>query len=186
MSSLPSAVNSLVRQRHCAGTYKHEARAGESRTTQRPCLHAVLVFSGIPMQSGSVQLVLLLSLAIVGCSKGDRLPTYETTGKVAYQDGSPLEGGTIIFESIDQPVTARATIGMDGTFTLGTYEEDDGAVAGKHRVAIAPAMDMTIDRDEVRPPKLIHDRFRDVETSGLEFEVVDGGLNEFEVQVRKR
>lgn len=139
-----------------------------------------------PIAVAATGLVLLFGLTLVGCDKGDRLATYETVGKVVFKDGSPLEGGTIIFESTDHPVTARATIQMDGSFELGTYEDDDGAVAGKHKVAIAPAMDMTVDRDEVRPPKLIHDRFRDVDSSGLEFEVVEDGTNEFEVTVGKR
>ena len=68
------------------------------------------------------------------------MPTYKTTGKVLFSDGKLLEGGTIVFESVDHPVTARSVIGLDGTFTLSTYGKGDGAVAGKHRVAISPAM----------------------------------------------
>ena len=136
----------------------------------------------------SVRLALHCSLllAFLGCSDTNRLKTYSASGKVVFKDGKPLEGGTILFESVDQPVTARATIGVDGGFQLGTYEESDGAVAGLHKVAIAPAMDMTVDRDEVRPPRLIHDRFRDVEMSGLEFDVTEDGPNEFEVLVSKK
>ena len=131
-------------------------------------------------------LVVLFGSGLVGCGRGDRLPTYEATGKVAFPDGAPLEGGTILSESVDQPVTARATIEMDGSFILGTYEEDDGAVAGKHKVAIVPPMDLTVDPDEVRPRRLIHDRYRHVDESGLEFEVVADQDNEFHIEVTRR
>ena len=127
-----------------------------------------------------------MALMLAGCGKDDRLRTYEATGRVTFGDGAPLEGGTIIFESVDHPVTARSPIELDGSFVLGTHESDDGAVAGKHKVAILPPMDMTVDRDEVRQPRLVHPRYSRVDESGLEFEVVEDGPNEFEVKVSRR
>lgn len=123
---------------------------------------------------------------LTGCGRGGGLPTYKTTGSVSFSDGKPLAGGTIVFESVDHPVTARSVIGLDGTFTLSTYDQGDGAVAGKHRVAISPAMNMAVDRDEVRAPRVIHPRYKDIDESGLEFEVKADGPNEFEVQVSPR
>ena len=123
---------------------------------------------------------------LAGCERGDRLPTYKATGSVSFPDGKPLAGGTIVFESVDDPVTARSVIELDGTFTLSTYGNGDGAVAGKHRVAISPAMNMAVDRDEVRAPRIIHPRYKDIDESGLEFEVNADGPNEFEVQVSQR
>ena len=127
-----------------------------------------------------------LAPGLTGCGRGDRLPTYKTTGSVLFSDGKPLEGGTIVFESVDHPVTARSVIDLDGTFTLNTYGKGDGAVAGKHRVAISPAVNMAIDRDEVRPRRVIHPRFTDIDESGLEFEVNAEGPNEFEIEVSRR
>ena len=135
--------------------------------------------------AAELTLALVIS-GLVGCGKGDHLPTYRTTGKVVFRDGKPLEGGTIIFESIDHPVSARSVIEPDGTFRLGTFVQGDGAVAGMHRAAISPPMDMTIDRDEVRTRRVIHPRYKDIEESGLEFEVGADGPNEFEVQVSRR
>lgn len=128
----------------------------------------------------------LVILTAAGCGTDGQLPTYRVTGKVMFPNGNALEGGTIIFESVDHPVSARSAIELDGTFRLGTYEEDDGAVAGKHRVAITPPMDMSVDRDQVRPKRLLHPRYSDMEASGLEFEVKEDGPNEFEVQVSRR
>ena len=129
--------------------------------------------------------VALVVAGLVGCGKAGLLPTYRTTGTVVFRDGKPLEGGTIIFESVDHPVSARSVIEPDGTFRLSTYDEGDGAVAGLHRVAISPPMDMTVDRDEVRTRRVIHPRYTDIEASGLEFEVSADGPNEFEVQVSR-
>ncbi len=127
-----------------------------------------------------------LGPGLTGCGRGDRLPTYKTTGSVLFSDGKPLEGGTIVFESVDHPVTARSGIELDGTLTLSTYGKGDGAVAGSHRVAISPAMNMAIDRDEVRTPRVIHPRYTDIDESGLEFEVNAEGPNEFEIEVSRR
>ena len=91
-----------------------------------------------------------------------------------------------MFESVDHPLTARSVIDLDGTFTLSTYDPGDGAVAGKHRVAIIPPMNMAVDRDEVRAPRVIHPRYADIDESGLEFEVKSEEPNEFEIKVSRR
>ncbi len=122
---------------------------------------------------------------VTGCGR-DGLPTYPVTGKVVFPNGRPLEGGTIVFESVDHPVAARSVIDMDGSFRLGTYEKGDGAVAGLHRVGITPADPMEIDRDERRPPRVIHPKYKDIDESGLEFEVQAKGPNEFEIEVSRR
>jgi hypothetical protein len=55
-------------------------------------------------------------------------------GKVSYQ-GKPLEFGTVVFRPAKGP-EARGAIGSDGTFRLSTFGNGDGAVLGKHQVAI--------------------------------------------------
>lgn len=133
---------------------------------------------------GSLLLTLIV-VALSGCGRGDRLSTYPATGQVSYPDGRPLEGGTIIFESVEQTVTARGAIDIDGGFELGTYESGDGAVAGRHRVAISPPSQMDVDPDEGEVPALVHPRFTHPETSELEFTVSADGPNRFEVEVER-
>ena len=130
--------------------------------------------------------IAMLTMGLAGCAKSDQLPTYRASGQVVFPDGKPLGGGTIVFESRDHPVTARGVIESDGSFRLSTYDQGDGAVAGPHRAAVSPAMDMTVDRDEVRMPLVVHPRYTDIDRSGLEFEVSSEGPNEFEVQVSRR
>ena len=119
-----------------------------------------------------------------GCGDDGRLPTYEARGQVVFQDGNPLEGGTIIFESMDHPVSPRSLISPDGKFELGTYETGDGAPVGQYRVAIMPPSQTGgVDRDEARPPAIIDPKYKDFEKSGLEYKVEAKDANEFVVKL---
>ena len=128
-------------------------------------------------------LAVWLAAFVVGCSDDDRLPTYEVTGEVVFSNGTPLKGGWIIFESPEQGLAARGVIDTNGTFRLGTYEQSDGAVAGKQLVAITPATPDGYDPDKGRAHPIIHRRFTHMNTSGLVFEVTPGGENHFEITV---
>ena len=119
---------------------------------------------------------------LTGCGHGDRLPTYVVSGKVVFADDKPLRGGTILFESESQPVFARGPIAEDGTFSVGTYEVGDGAVAGWHRVAVLPAPP-EVDADEVSVPPPIDVKYQSYERSGLRFEIKADGGNHLTVRV---
>lgn len=92
-------------------------------------------------------IAILLSVAAtttaVGCG-GGRHKTAPVSGMV-YYDGKPVSGGTITFSPIgegdadlESGKAAVGTIGKDGTFVLSTYETDDGAIIGKHRIFYSP------------------------------------------------
>lgn len=127
----------------------------------------------------------LCACLATGCGDSDRLPTYEARGTVVFPDGHPLEGGTIIFESIDHPVSPRSSIGTDGSFELNTYEMGDGAPAGSYRVAIRSSSQTEYDRDERRPPPIIPPKYADFEKSGLEYTVEAKEPNEFKITVER-
>ncbi len=134
--------------------------------------------------------ILLVSVGLfswTGC--GSDQPTYPVTGTVHYTDGKPLKAGTIEFESITAkpPVTARSPIGLDGSFTLRTFDKADGALPGRHRVAIIPSDGMNaVGSKEERPGIIqrpdLHPKYRRLTTSGLE-EVVAETDNRFEFVV---
>jgi hypothetical protein len=121
---------------------------------------------------------------VVGCRDDGRLSTYKVTGKVVLSNGTPLQGGWIVCESPQHGLAARGVIDTDGTFRLGTFEQSDGAVAGKHRVAITPATPAGYHPDQGRLPPTIDRRFMHMDTSGLEFEVTPAGVNHFEITVQ--
>jgi hypothetical protein len=112
----------------------------------------------------------LACLLAAGCS--DRLPTYPVSGRVIFPDGSPVHTGTIELQSLEHPVQARGTIGMDGMFSLTTYEKNDGAVAGKHSCVVV----QLVLAEEVRGfhggvEGVVHPRFGSYASSGLQFEI---------------
>lgn len=72
---------------------------------------------------------------LVGCGEG-RVPTYPVSGKVVFDNGSPVRSGTVELSSDDHKLTATGKISEDGSFVLGTYESADGACAGDHRVIV--------------------------------------------------
>ena len=75
-----------------------------------------------------------------GCGgSSNTKPTAAVSGTVKYE-GNPVSGGVLIFSPIgdsknNQPGKAgEAVINPDGSFTVTTYKDGDGAVIGKHRV----------------------------------------------------
>lgn len=77
--------------------------------------------------------VLLLMMSATGC--GTRYPeTATVTGKVTYK-GQPLPLGRVSFWP-PQGRPAAGEIKPDGTYTLTSFRQDDGAIPGIHRVSI--------------------------------------------------
>ena len=104
-----------------------------------------------------------LALTLAGCSASASTPprTLPVHGKVTYK-GQPLTGGKIQFEPDGAGREANGTIGSDGTFTLSTYEENDGAVPGTHRVAV---------RGQAKGVRSLPVKFQSFSSSGIEMEV---------------
>jgi hypothetical protein len=105
---------------------------------------------------------------------------------VVYPDGKPLTKGTVEFEAVDEPrpITASSEIDPDGTFLLGTFKPDDGAVAGRHRIAVIanPEIGTEAERPEKLPPAVIASRFSEFKTSGLET-IVEPRMNNVLIEV---
>ena len=81
--------------------------------------------------------ILLGALALItaGCGPSHP-PTYQVVGKVVFENNEACQLGTIEFRSLDHLVSARGKIEKDGSFTLSTWEPEDGAVAGNHQVIV--------------------------------------------------
>ncbi len=74
--------------------------------------------------------VLLLVVCSLLCGCSSQLPTYPVAGKIRFVEGGPVKVGTVELKSREHGVQARGHIETDGTFTLTTFAEGDGAVAG--------------------------------------------------------
>ena len=97
--------------------------------------------------------------------------------------------GKIEFYNAEHKINARGTINRDGTVTVSTYDEDDGAVVGNHQIMISQQtsnhltanIKAPIDHDH---GDLVDPKYFDYRTSGLSC-TIEPGSNEIELQVSK-
>jgi hypothetical protein len=124
--------------------------------------------------TGAHALACLIIVAASGCGSDDpgRLPTVPAGGTLIY-DGKPVAKGTILF----QPEKGHDASGVieNGKFTLTTYAPGDGAVVGRHRVAIVSFEETPMKDGDTTAKYLVPQKFSDPGTSGLMAEVPAGG-----------
>lgn len=124
---------------------------------------------------------LLLLSCIAGCGDG----LHSVTGHVTYEDGSPLDEGSVVAESVGQEklIMAQANIRKDGSFEWGTTRSGDGAPAGNYRVIVVPRGLGDFDQSQGMLPA-VDKKFTSYETSGITFEVKPG-RNTLEIKVTR-
>jgi len=116
-------------------------------------------------------------------------PGLAPVGGVVTLDGEPLSSGRVTF----WPTSGRNASGWiedDGSFTLGTFSDADGARVGRHRVAVTaalrkPTAPPNFDRDPPAagwPRSPIPARYSNPDASGLVFEV-EPGSNTFVISL---
>jgi hypothetical protein len=139
------------------------------------------------MHRGRFLNVLLMTVGtLAGCADDAKIARVDGIVRL---DGKPLASGRVRFV----PAAGRAATGKiqsDGTFTLGTFSESDGALIGTHKVAVIsyeaaddgrPAYEV---RTQISKP-LVPERYMAVGTSGLTFEVKPG-KNEANLDLKTR
>lgn len=131
---------------------------------------------------------LVASLAgAAGCSEG-KAPTYQVTGTVKLPDGTPLDGGRILFRPEGETVhAAKGDIRSDGSFELSTFGLADGAVAGTHKVMVLPPVpEGFMDEPRATPGTTlaIDMSYQNLRTSPLEYTVEAGGENHYDIVVQ--
>jgi hypothetical protein len=126
-------------------------------------------------------LLFVACFTLTGCG-GDSggVKTYPAGGVVKFAKGQPIAGATVSFLSPQNDI-ARGVTDAEGKFQLGTFKETDGAVAGKHRVAVEPP----ILRGQASSGPEVHPRYNTAETSGIELEVKPDGENQFQIEVER-
>ena len=138
---------------------------------------------------------------LVGCDGASGRPDlHKVTGTVTFK-GEPVEGANITFAS----ATSRSASGVtdaSGKFALGTFDTNDGAVAGEHTVTIvkvaaegqsgeitqANAMEMMAKNvgamssgktAEQKPEMVLPAKYADAKTSGEKRTVSAADSNDF-------
>jgi hypothetical protein len=119
----------------------------------------------------------LLGLAAAGpAGCGSDFPkTAVVKGKVSY-NGKPVPHGRVLFVPVVPGTTATGEIAPDGSYSLTTFRKGDGAVLGKHKVAIIAMEDRpgALPTDANLPPPIVPDKYTSPGTTDLEAEVKDG------------
>ena len=77
---------------------------------------------------------ILLLLATIGCGNN-----MHVSGKVRFEDGSPLKTGIVVFSS--QKYVAKGPIQPDGSYTIGSLKSNDGLPPGEYKVYIVSAVE---------------------------------------------
>lgn len=134
-------------------------------------------------------IVLTLTLIIAGGCNSGQLPTCQVNGQFRFEDGTTPMFGDVEFHNAEHKINARGKINRDGSFTVGTYDDNDGAVQGEHQVVIVQHtanyltahLDIKIDHDH---GELVHPDYFDYRTSSLKC-VIEKGDNDVQLVLLK-
>jgi hypothetical protein len=123
----------------------------------------------------------LVLLVLTGCSSGRST----VKGKVTYEDGSPVESGTIIAEATvnGKLVGVQGMILKDGSFEWGADQPGDGALPGQYRVKLI-AGGISDYQASLGMTANIEGKYASFDSSGLSFEVKPGP-NEYTITITK-
>ena len=124
----------------------------------------------------------LAAAVLLGCGSQGPFEYVPVSGRVVYDDGSPVTVGKAYFvpdappKDGMHPRTATADLNSDGSFqSVTSYKPGDGLIPGKHKVAIMFA------EDENGQP-LVAKQFTSFATSPLVVDTADAPL---EIKVAK-
>lgn len=118
---------------------------------------------------------LLICTCLVGCGGGHELPTAPVRVVVTL-DGKPVTKGGVQFYPTHGR-HAKGSLAEDGTATLGTYKDGDGATIGQHRIAVVSVEETPSRHPGDNLPRhkwLTPQHYGTADTSGLECEIVRG------------
>jgi hypothetical protein len=121
--------------------------------------------------------LLVVTIFVPGCTGGSE-KVNSVVGTVTYQ-GKPVDGCNLVFDPIASDpnakvYSARGMCDEQGHFRLTTFSQNDGAVAGRYRVAIFPKKDISARHADSKVTLAFPERYSDTATSDLEFEVRPG------------
>jgi hypothetical protein len=130
--------------------------------------------------------VICLLLFLAGCDNREPFRHTSISGKVTYEDGSPIPGDMLMLTFFPQtaPIDAKthprpgmAIVDKTGTFNSATtHKPNDGLVQGKHKVTLTGANRASL------LPSIVPPEYCDPDKTPLE---VDTANLPFDLTVRK-
>ena len=128
-------------------------------------------------------LVAFTLAALPGCGKSGP-KTVSVSGKVTYK-GKPVSKGNVVFQPVDVPKgqpfrPSRGEIREDGSYSLCTFDKDDGPMPGKYRVVIRSLISGPSPENPTAPHIwAVPQRYTNAQTTPLEATIpedADGGM----------
>ncbi|WP_165247105.1 hypothetical protein [Paludisphaera soli] len=126
--------------------------------------------------------MLAAAAAAFGCSddaaSGPGVPVFPVKGKVTFE-GEPAAGAFVVFNPKTPPkagaeaYTPRATVQADGSFSLTSATEGDGAPAGDYAVTVQWTKPVKQGNDLVAGPNVIPKAYTTPATTPLQVTVKD-------------
>jgi hypothetical protein len=182
---------------------------GEGQQRLRARLPPFTFYSWIVfMRSALSASLLMISLAVSlpGCGKSDRPTLAPASGRVTLA-GAPIAGATVSFQPVAGGRPCSGVTNAEGVYSITSYEENDGAPVGEHKVVIikiagpgastpagaAPAEDPSLSLSNMEGPGedgqlpkepetqyLVPQKYGNPETSGLTANVPEGGSDKLD------
>jgi hypothetical protein len=132
----------------------------------------------------------------MGCGGETGPEVYPVSGTVLY-NGNPVEGAVVAFQGETATKLATGTTDPQGRFQLTTYEADDGAVPGKHKVTVTKitggggggsgtaSMEEAYESTEsaTQAKNELPSKYEVAGTSPLEFTVSADDTNDFKIEL---
>ena len=130
--------------------------------------------------------VSLMVFSLSGCGKKADVPeTAETTG-VVLVDGKPLEGAEVMFHPEGGGNPAHGVTNAEGRFTLTTYDAEDGAIPGTHKVTVQYFPEGALPgMENVGGEAKVPEQYASVSTTPLTEEVKSGETNDITIEIQK-
>ena len=119
----------------------------------------------------------VFAITFAGCGGEEgRVPVYKVTGKVTVSGEVP-EGALVVLYPAkiqgDQELRPSGKVRSDGSFSLTTYEADDGAPVGEYTATIAWNKLIKRGQDSVAGPNVIAKDYAKRESSTWKVKVED-------------
>ena len=127
---------------------------------------------------------------VAGCGGGPPYKTAKISGKVAYEDGTPIKAASIRLQFVSQaepidlktrPKDGTAEVNAEGAFdSVSTWKPGDGAILGEHKVCV-----LAFDEKGKFSPA-VPAIYRNPNTTPLEVTVSGSGMEPAELTIKKK
>jgi hypothetical protein len=148
--------------------------------------------SQTPTCAHEVHTLLLAGLAALvalgGCSNEARLPVFPVSGNVSFNAEPPV-GAQVVLHPVNGSIGDAAPTGIvksDGSFTITTYELDDGAPQGEYVATIEWFKMIEDGGGGARGPNVLPPEYASSRTSPVKVTVTEAGSLSTVIQITGR